>query len=110
LFRTRDGAYGIVLTGVVATYSPWLLFPERTIFQFYTVLIQPFLLLALVFVIRSAVRSARRDRGTTRGVERVVVVFLGLVLVLAAFWFPLWSAISVPYEFYRLHNWLPGWV
>lgn len=109
-FRTRDGAYGIVLTGVIATYSPWLLFPERTIFQFYTVLIQPFLLLALVFVIRSAVRSARRDRGTTRGVERIVLVFLGVVLVLAAFWFPLWSAISVPYEFYRLHNWLPGWV
>ena len=39
-----------------------------------------------------------------------VVVFLGLVLVLAAFWFPLWSAMRVPYEFYWLHVWLPGWV
>ncbi|SDQ04829.1 dolichyl-phosphate-mannose--protein mannosyltransferase [Microbacterium sp. cf332] len=108
--RTRDGAYAIVLTGIVATYTPWLLFPERTIFQFYTVLIQPFLLLALVFVIRSAVRSAREAGSRVRTVEGAVIGFLALVVVLAVFWFPLWSAISVPYEYYRLHNWLPGWV
>lgn len=108
--RTRDGRYAIVFTGVIATYVPWLLFPERTIFQFYTVLIQPFLLLALVFVLQAAVRGARASQRGERALERVVVGFLVLVLAIAVFWFPLWSAIEVPYEYYRLHNWLPGWV
>ncbi|MEH3089124.1 MAG: phospholipid carrier-dependent glycosyltransferase [Microbacterium arborescens] len=108
--RTRDGRHALVLTMVAATWAPWLLFPDRTIFQFYTVLIQPFLLLALAFAVQTAVRAARRDTSRARPVEVAVLVFLGVVIVLAAFWMPLWSAVSVPYEFYRLHNWLPGWV
>ncbi|MDD7929429.1 dolichyl-phosphate-mannose--protein mannosyltransferase [Microbacterium thalli] len=107
--RTRDGRYALVLTAVAATYVPWLLYPDRTIFQFYTVLIQPFLLLALVFVVQEVVRGTRSS-GRARSTQRVVWAFLVLVVVIAAFWFPLWSAMRVPYEFYRLHNWLPGWV
>lgn len=108
--RTHDGRYGLVLVGIGATYAPWLLFPERTIFQFYTVLVQPFLLLALAFAVWEILggryaRPARRITG-----ERVVIVFLVAVIAVAVFWYPLWSGISVPYEFYRLHNWLPGWV
>jgi len=107
---TRDGRHGLVLVGVIATYVPWLMFPDRTIFQFYTVVVQPFLLLALAFAFVEIVGgrhapAARRETG-----ERIVLVFLAVVVAVAIFWFPLWSAISVPYDFYRLHNWLPGWV
>ena len=42
--------------------------------------------------------------------QRVVSVFLGVVIVLSIFWYPLWSATQVPYDFYRLHNWMQGWV
>jgi hypothetical protein len=31
------------------------------------------------------------------------------VLVSAFFW-PIWSGQTVPYEFWRLHMWLPSWV
>ncbi|KAA9086564.1 dolichyl-phosphate-mannose--protein mannosyltransferase [Microbacterium radiodurans] len=108
--RFRDGRAAVVLTAVAATYLPWLLFPARTIFQFYTVLIQPFLLLALVFAIAAFVGRPEADPARRIRRERIVVVFLGVVVALAVFWYPLWSAIEVPYDFYRLHNWLPGWV
>ena len=42
--------------------------------------------------------------------QRVVGVFLVVAVALSIFWYPLWSALRIPYEFYRLHNWLTGWV
>lgn len=105
-----DGRHAVVLTALAATWLTWLLFPERTTFQFYTVAIMPFLLLALTFALRaiSGARHAPPDRRLTG--QRVVGVFLVFAVLLSAFWYPLWSAIEVPYEFYRLHNWLSGWV
>ena len=41
-----------MLTGVAVTYVPWLLYPERTMFQFYTITVLPFMLLALTFALR----------------------------------------------------------
>ena len=147
----RDWRYAIVLTGVAATYLPWLLYPERTIFQFYTIAMLPFLLLSLAFALReiagSGASPARRVaaqrvavgvevgegddaaddvaeearaaaeaeaadaviRRRTSG-QRVVIVFLIAVTILSAFWYPVWTAWDVPYDYWRLHNWVPTWV
>ncbi|MBT9605650.1 MAG: glycosyltransferase family 39 protein [Microbacterium sp.] len=104
----RDGRYALVLTGLAATYVPWLLYPERTIFQFYTVAMVPFLVLALAFALRDI---ARGPGSMTRASGQAwVVVFLALCVLLSAFWYPVWTALPVPYEFWRLHNWLPSWI
>ena len=73
--RTRDWRYALVLTGVAATYVPWLLYPERTMFQFYTIAILPFMLLALTFALRDiAGASTRRPyRRTERPADRAGV-------------------------------------
>nr|WP_206686826.1 MULTISPECIES: phospholipid carrier-dependent glycosyltransferase [Microbacterium] len=106
----RDWRHAVVLTGIAATWLPWLIFPERTTFQFYTVVLMPFLLLALTFALRevSGARHAPPERRLTG--QRVVGVFLVFAVLLSAFWYPLWSGMQVPYEFYRMHNWLTGWV
>ena len=57
----RDWRYALVLTGVAVTYVPWLLYPERTIFQFYTVAILPFMLLALTFALRDIAGARHAD-------------------------------------------------
>jgi hypothetical protein len=49
------------------------------------------------------VSGARRDSGSSSFSSAVAVL-------LSIFWYPLWSAMQVPYEFYRLHNWMQGWV
>ena len=104
----RDGRYALVLTGLAATYVPWLLYPERTIFQFYTVAMVPFLVLALAFALRDI---ARGPGSMTRASGQAwVVVFLALCVLLSALWYPVWTALPVPYEFWRLHNWLPSWI
>lgn len=104
----RDWRHAIVLVGIAATWVPWLVYPERTVFQFYTIVIWPFLLLALTFALQDLARGKMwLPRATGR---RIVIGFLVAAAVLAVFWYPLWSAMQVPYEFYRLHNWLTGWV
>lgn len=108
--RTRDWRAGIVLVGVGSTYVPWLFYPERTIFQFYTVLILPFLLLAVAFALRTLWGSGRHAAGSRLAGRRIVLATAAIVLAVSVFWYPLWAAISVPMEFYWMHNWLRGWV
>ena len=106
---TRDWRHAIVLVGIASTWLPWLFF-SRTVFQFYTVLIEPFLILALVFALQAL--QGRPDAGRERRQtgQRVVIVFLVVAVGISAFWYPLWSAVQVPYDFYRLHSWMTGWV
>ena len=109
--RTRNWRYAFVLTGIAATYLPWLLYPERTIFFFYAVVVLPFLALALALALRDLANrppGADAERRISR--QRVVLVFLAFVLVLSVFWYPVVTATTVPYDFWRLHNWMPGWV
>ncbi|WP_317450980.1 phospholipid carrier-dependent glycosyltransferase [Microbacterium thalassium] len=106
----RDWRHGLVLSGIGVTYVPWLFFPERTIFQFYTVLVLPFLLLALTFALRDIAGPRHADAYRRHTGQRLVLVFLGVAVLLSAFWYPVVSAMPVPYDFWRLHNWLPTWV
>lgn len=106
----RDGRYAVVLTAIAATWLPWMMFPERTIFQFYTIVMWPFLLLSLIFALRDIAGPAHAPADRRIAGRRVVLIFLGVAIVLSIFWYPLWSAMQVPYDFYRLHNWMPGWI
>ena len=106
----RDWRYALVLTGVTATYVPWLFLPERTVFQFYTVLILPFMLLALTFALKDIAGPSTADSYRRLTGQRLVLVFLGVALALSAFWYPIIAAVDVPYDFWHLHMWLDSWV
>ena len=106
----RDWRHAVVLVAIAATWLPWVMYPERTIFQFYTIVMWPFLLLALTFALRDITGTAHAPADRRLAGQRVVLVFLGVVIALSIFWYPLWSATQVPYDFYRLHNWMPGWI
>ena len=108
--RTRDWRYALVLTGVAATYLPWLLYPERTMFQFYTISVLPFMLLALTFALRDVAGASRTDRDRRTSGQRIVAVFLAVAVALSAFWYPILTATQVPYFFWQAHNWMQTWI
>jgi dolichyl-phosphate-mannose-protein mannosyltransferase len=37
-------------------------------------------------------------------------VYLGVVLLATAYWYPMWTALQVPWDFVRSHYWLPSWL
>ncbi|WP_295012056.1 dolichyl-phosphate-mannose--protein mannosyltransferase [uncultured Microbacterium sp.] len=100
----------VPLVGIAATYLPWLAFPERTIFQFYTVLIAPFLILSLVLALRDIAGTASDLRHRRQSGQRTVLVIVVLILLVSAFYLPLWVGLPVPFWFWQLHNWMPSWI
>jgi dolichyl-phosphate-mannose--protein O-mannosyl transferase len=107
---TRDWRYALILTGIAVTYVPWLFFPERTIFQFYTILMLPFMLLALTFALRDIAGARHADPHRRVVGQRLVWVFLVVVVLLSAFWYPVISGMNVPYDFWHIHMWMTGWI
>ena len=100
----------IPLVGLAVTYVPWLLFPDRTIFQFYTVVMMPFLVIALTMTLRIIAGKREDPLYRRQSGERTVLIFVAFAVLVSAFFLPLWTGMSVPYDFWLLHNWLPGWV
>jgi len=110
LARYREWRPGFILMGVVGGYLPWLMYVNRTVYQFYTIAFEPYLILAIVFALSIILGTASDDRYRRTSGLAVTMVFLVLAVLLSAFWFPLWTATSVPHWFWMLHNWMPSWV
>ena len=99
--RTRS-TWGVpILVGVAATYLPWLLFAHRTVFQFYTVTLEPFLALAAVWLFARLWR-----RGWESLVTGLVVAGVGVAL----FFLPVWMGFPIPVWFAAMHYWFPSWI
>ena len=100
-----------ILTAIAAGYLPWVLFySTRTVFQFYTIAFEPYLILALTAVLgillgSSADVEARRVVGL-----RVVGIFLGVCVLLSLFFLPMWTGLPIPHWFVQLHYWFPSWI
>jgi len=109
LARYREWRVGLILMGMVAGYLPWLLYLNRTVFQFYTIAFEPYMLLALVFVIGLILGSPHDERDRRVSGLRLVGIFLGFAAVVSAFYWPLWTGLQIDYNFLRLHWWLPTW-
>lgn len=110
LARYREWQLGLILMGIVAGYLPWLMYLDRTVYQFYTIAFEPYLLLGLGFVI-ALILGKRSDPHSrrTRGVG-LVGAFLIVAALVSAFFYPVWTAQQVPYWFWQAHMWLPSWV
>lgn len=117
--RRREWQAGLVLTAFAAGYLPWLAFPRRTIFFFYSIAFEPYLILCLaatigLMVVRQPdagdefqVADARQGLRVRR---IVVTVFLAAAVVLALFFYPLATGMQTPYWFWHIHMWSPTWV
>ena len=97
-FRNRDKLGVLVLTGYLAGWVPWLVFSNRTAFQFYSVSFEPWIALAITLM---AIRYRTR---------KLVVYSAVAGLAFTIFYLPLYWAISTPLWFWQIHMWLPSWI
>ncbi len=100
----------IPLVGLAITYAPWLMFPDRTKYQFYTITMLPFVILALVLVLRHMAGRPEDPLHRRQSGQRTVWIILALALLLSIFFYPVWTGVMVPYEFWLIHNWMPRWI
>ena len=97
------------------------MYPKRTIFFFYSIAFEPYLILCLaatigLMVIRGPapdpadeIAVAERRRGLTarRG---IVIGLLGAIALVSVFYYPLTDGMQTPYWFWYIHMWSPTWI
>lgn len=107
--RRREWRVGLILLGVAAGYLPWLMYLNRTVFQFYTIAFEPYLLLGLGYVI--GLILGNKNDPTRRRQQGIwaVTAFLVLACAVTAFFYPVYTAQPIPGWLLSLHYWLPSW-
>ena len=106
--RHHERVLGLVVLGTASLYLPWIVLSERTVFQFYVVSFQPWLILGLVLVIQQLRRKLLLKSKTLGNV--VTIGFVSLVFGAFIFFFPVNTGMYLPYEFWQLRMWLPSWI
>lgn len=108
--RTRERVAGLILLGLGAGYLPWMGYLSRTVFQFYSIVFLPFMLMALVYLLRDQVMAHAPDvTRMNKSLGRTLYYLIG-TLALSAFFLPIWTGWVVPYRFWLIHMWLPSWI
>ena len=110
LVRYRDWVAGAVLSGLLAGWVPWFAFAKRTIFDFYAIAFTPWVVLTLVYVLTLIVGPPTLPSRERRGAIIGVGVFVGLVVAVGLYFYPIWAGWVVPYEFWHQHIWMRQWV
>ena len=109
LVLRRERPVAAVLLGVAAGWVPWLFFTGRTVFQYYTIVCEPFLVIALAMALGDVLaRGAASRRRRTVG-RWLVGGFLVLVCAASVYFWPLWEGQQIDFGVLQGHWWLPGW-
>ena len=105
-FRTRDKTIVLLATGLFAGYVPWLLLPNRTMFEFYVISFSPWIMLILVAGLRAWFQNSAKPKTAANWIAG----YLSVAALTSAFFYPIWTGMWISYDFWRLHMWLPSWI
>ncbi len=106
--KRRDRVAGLLLLGVAAGYLPWMLYLHRTVFQFYIVAFEPFVVLALAYALAVLWRQTEPD--ARAAAVRTYLIFGVALVAFSAFFTTIWFGTWVPYWYWLAHMWLPSWI
>jgi dolichyl-phosphate-mannose--protein O-mannosyl transferase len=109
----RDWRAGAVLAGVIWGWFPWWPLVSRTKFLYYALEFEPFLILSITLCLgliigQVAATPIRRAVGAS-----AVGVYLLVVLVMFAYFYPVFAAKVIPYAQWLQHMWYRtgrGWI
>ena len=101
-----DSAANLVLLGVVAGYLPWFAMQQRTVFSFYAIIIEPFLILAIVYCAKLLLASDLKPAVS----QSIVGGIFALIVLCFIFFIPLFTGQVITYEDWRLRMWFESWI
>jgi dolichyl-phosphate-mannose--protein O-mannosyl transferase len=101
-----DAAASIVIIGFAAGYLPWFAMQQRTVFAFYAIVIQPFLVMAIVYCAKLLLDSGLKPVVS----QSIVGGVFALILMSFLYFMPLYTAQIITYEDWRLRMWFDSWI
>ncbi len=106
IHRRVDSAANIVVLGVVAGYLPWFAMQQRTVFSFYAIIIQPFLIVAIVYCAKLLLGSGLKLAVS----QSIVGGIFALIVLCFIFFIPLFTGQVITYEDWQLRMWFESWI
>ena len=101
-----DMAANIVVLGLAAGYLPWFAMQQRTVFTFYAIIIEPFLILAIVYCAKLLLASGLKPVVS----QSIVGGILALIILCFLFFIPLFTGQVITYEDWNLRMWFDSWI
>ena len=96
----REWQAEILLVVIGASYLPWFAIQDRTMFSFYAIAFEPFILLTLVYVLSKVIKHQRR-----------IAISIGeIVLVNFLYFLPIFLGLQITYNSWHDRMWLPSWI
>ncbi|MFC0582042.1 dolichyl-phosphate-mannose--protein mannosyltransferase [Micrococcoides hystricis] len=104
-----------IIAAYIAGFFVWLAFPDRTMFFFYTIAYQPFLILAVLLALAWLMRlMSRRQLALTGRYSRAATLgaigFVVAVVAVSAFFLPVWTGEQINYDAWRARMWFSSWI
>ena len=106
----RDWRAGAILSGMLATWVPWLFFTDRTTFAFYAAAIAPFIVLAVAYAMGLLIGP--RDASPTRRMVGAALAgaYVLCTLALAAWFYPIHVDEIIPRDEWQARMWFDRWI
>ena len=101
-----DNAANLVVLGLAAGYLPWFAMQQRTVFTFYAIIIEPFLILAIIYCAKLLLASGLKPVVS----QSIVGGVLALIVVCFLYFIPLFTGQIITYEDWNLRMWFESWI
>ena len=107
--RRRDGVAAAALCGVLAGWTPWFLYVHRTIFTFYSIVFLPWVVLCLTVACARLVGWGEAHPERRNLVRALLAVLAAFVVGTSWYFYPVWTAQTITFRSWQLHQWLLSW-
>jgi dolichyl-phosphate-mannose--protein O-mannosyl transferase len=105
----RARKHSLILVGVAAGWLPWFAFPERTTFSFYSIVFEPWMILAIVAVIKE-INERLPERISRKARKTALAAYIGLIGANFIYHAPVFLALTISYDHWRSLMWLHSWI
>ena len=99
----------VLVLGFLAGWLPWVIYLDRTVFQFYTVVLMPFFAIALAYVLHHYWRTGVIRGWRLKRERRISYLVLATVIV-ALYFTSIWMGLATPDWVWRIQMLLPIWI
>jgi dolichyl-phosphate-mannose--protein O-mannosyl transferase len=108
-FTSRDAKAGLILMTIAGGYLPWFLFQKRTMFTFYVISFEPFLMLLLIYLLYIYFDRAKDERELKK--RKALAIAIGVVYAINFIYFmPLYYGATISYNSWFSHMWFASWI
>ena len=106
----RDWRAGAILAGLAGGYLPWFNYQHRTIYSFYSIAFEPWVVLGAVFVLGLVLGPRGASWRRKQWGLYAVGAYLLLTLALFAWFWPIYTAQVIPQGDWSDRMWFPSWI